>query len=85
LETPALVILLGAIEVARSAIDATTGYGEAQAEGANVVVRVRLGRPDVHVPVRFAEGVLVAPDLFVMVTATDAGDGRSAEAERGAA
>ncbi|GIF23416.1 uncharacterized protein (TIGR02677 family) [Actinoplanes tereljensis] len=85
LETPALVILLGAIEVARNATDATTGYGEAQAEGANVVVRVRLGRPDVHVPVRFAEGVLVAPELFVLVTATDAGDGSAVAVERGAA
>lgn len=85
LETPALVILLGAIEVARNAIDTATGYGEAHAEGASVVVRVRLGRPGTHLPVRFPEGTLMAPDLLITVTATEAGQGRRAAVAEGAA
>ncbi|MEU4563943.1 DUF2397 family protein [Actinoplanes sp. NPDC023936] len=73
LETEALMILLGAVEVARNAIDAASGYGEAHAEGASVVVRVRLGLPGTCSAIPFPEGVLVAPDLLVTVTATDAG------------
>ncbi|MET8091522.1 DUF2397 family protein [Micromonospora sp. NPDC005220] len=72
LETAALVILLGAIEVARNTIDVATGYGEVHAEGASVVVRVRLGRPETHLPIRFAEGTLVAPELLITVTPTEA-------------
>jgi hypothetical protein len=73
LETLALVILLAAVETALHAVDPVTGYGEAQAEGASVVVRVRVTRPGVTVAVRFAEGVLWAPDLLVSVSPADAG------------
>ncbi|MFG1997482.1 DUF2397 family protein [Actinoplanes sp. NPDC048988] len=84
LETAAMVILLGAVEVARNAIDAATGYGEAHAEGASVVVRVRLGHPGAGTAIRFPEGVLVAPDLLITVTPTEAGQ-QTAIAAEGAA
>ena len=73
LETPALAILLGAVETALHTTDPLTGYGEAQAEGASVVVRVRITRPGATVAVRFAEGVLWAPDLLVSVGPADTG------------
>jgi len=81
LETPALVILLGAVEVARSSIDAATGYGEAYAEGASVIVRIRLGRPGIYLPVRVPEGTLVAPDLLITVTPSEAAQRRPAVTE----
>lgn len=73
LETPALAILLSAVETALHTTDPVTGYGEAQAEGASVVVRVRVTRPGATVAVRFAEGVLWAPDLLVSVSPADTG------------
>jgi uncharacterized protein (TIGR02677 family) len=67
LEAPALAILLTALETALHAVDKASGVGEAQAEGASVVVRVRVRRPGATVSVEFAEGVLWAPDLLVDV------------------
>ncbi|WP_239309890.1 MULTISPECIES: DUF2397 family protein [unclassified Frankia] len=85
LETPALVILLGAVEAARNMINSATGYGEAHAEGASVIVRVRLGRPGTHLPVCFPEGILVAPDLLITVTPSEAAQRRPPAVTEGAA
>jgi len=75
LATDAAGILLAAIEVALEQFDTTTGFGEAHAEGASVLVRVRRGEPGRRVSVRLAEGVLNGPDLRVTVTATEQAGG----------
>lgn len=71
LDTAAAVILLAAIEAAVDRFDSSLGYGEGQAEGASVVVRVRPGKPGVRVAVALAEGELSGPDLLVTVTPTE--------------
>ena len=67
----ALVILLAAVEVALEHIDSATGVGEAQAEGANVLVRARIGDPAARITVSFAEGSLTGPDVRVTVSGAD--------------
>lgn len=72
LPTDAAVILVCAIEVAYAQADPSTGRGQAEADGAGVVVHVRRGSdPDRTVTVALAEGRLTGPDLRVRVTATD--------------
>ncbi|GAA4259709.1 hypothetical protein GCM10022255_085360 [Dactylosporangium darangshiense] len=74
LDSAAAAILFAAIEVALEHFDAAAGFGHAQAEGADVVVRVRLGEPGVRVTVALAEGKLTGPDLRVTVTPTGQAD-----------
>lgn len=71
LETNAAAILLQAIEVALGQLDPATGYGQSQADGASVTVRVRHGDPTRSVSVALAEGVLTGPDLRIEVTPTE--------------
>lgn len=67
----AAVILFRAIEVAYAQTAPATGRGQAEADGAGVVVHVRRGDPKQTVTVALAEGRLTGPDLRVRVTATD--------------
>lgn len=71
LATEPAVILLQAIEVALERFDAKEGRGQAQADRAGVVVRVRPGEPGEVVSVELAEGMLTGPDLRVSVTPVD--------------
>jgi hypothetical protein len=80
LETEAAVILLRAVESALAQFDYSAGYGQARAEGANVIVEVRRGDQGRTVRVELAEGRLTAPDLRVRVT--EAGLGPPAAGER---
>jgi uncharacterized protein (TIGR02677 family) len=73
LETEAAVILFRAIESALAQFDHSAGYGQARAEGANVIVEVRRGDRGRTVRVELAEGRLTAPDLRVRVTEADLG------------
>ncbi|MFD1364408.1 DUF2397 family protein [Actinoplanes sichuanensis] len=70
LDHAAATILLAGIEGALQSVDPLLGYGQADAEGANVVVRVRPGDPSTRVTVTLAEGELTGPDLRITVTPT---------------
>lgn len=67
----AAVIVFRAIEVASGQADPVTGRGQAEADGAGVVVQVRPGDPHRRATVALAEGRLIGPDLRVRVTAVD--------------
>lgn len=71
LDSAAAAILLAAVEVALARYDPEAGYGEAHAEGASVLVRVRPVSPARRTTVHLAEGDLTGPDLRVTVTATE--------------
>ena len=70
MDSAAATILFAAIEGALQCFDPALGYGQADAEGANVVVRVRPGDSDMRVTVALAEGELTGPDLRITVTPT---------------
>ncbi|WP_217369338.1 DUF2397 family protein [Nonomuraea antri] len=67
LDAEAAGVLFRAIEIALARIDPGTGLGTAHADGANVVVEVRLGADHVSVTVGFDEGRLTVRDLRVRV------------------
>jgi uncharacterized protein (TIGR02677 family) len=71
LSPDAALVLLRSIEVACAQYDRTVGYGEAQADGAGVVVRVRPGVSGRRVTVSLREGELTGPDLRVVVVAAE--------------
>jgi len=81
LETQAAVILFRAIESALAQFDQSAGWGQARAEGANVIVEVRRGDRGHTVQVELAEGRLTAPDLRVRVTEADLGSPTVGERE----
>lgn len=56
LETEAAIILFRAIESALAQFDHFAGYGQARAEGANVIVEVRHGVQGRTVQVELSEG-----------------------------
>jgi len=71
LETAPATILLRAIESALAQFDHAMGYGQAHADGASVLVKVRPGVRGRVVRVDLTEGQLTAPDLRVRVTLTE--------------
>ena len=82
LETEAAVILFKAIESALAQFDHSASYGQARAEGANVIVEVRRWGQGRTVQVELAEGRLTALDLRVRVTEADPGSSAAGERER---
>ena len=82
LETEAAIILFRAIESALAQFDHSAGYGQARAEGANVVVEVRHGVQGHTVLVELAEGRLTALDLRVRVTAAEVSSPASRDHEQ---
>ncbi|WP_329243139.1 DUF2397 domain-containing protein [Actinoallomurus sp. NBC_01490] len=80
LDSEAATILFGAVEIALGQLDPASGIGAAHAEGANVLVSVRVETPSTATTVLLAEGCLTGPDLRIQVSSTDFVGGLVADA-----
>jgi hypothetical protein len=74
--------LFKAIDSALAQFDHSASYGQARAEGANVIVEVRRWGQGRTVQVELAEGRLTALDLRVRVTEADPASSAAGEQER---